>query len=206
MFRRILLSMLATATLAGCATAYTYRGGNGDYYYGQPQTEYRYHDPYGFYGGFGYGGYAPGVHYDRYGRVIYGSYYGYFGYPPGYGSPWWYRPRAPHDGHDHGGDGHDGDGHGGEDGDGSDRRPPWHNPDGLSAPGGQAMEDRDDTRPRARRMQAGSTPSMLPAQQREQREQRTTAPPPPRMRSDDGGGSRMGRAIRNAKASPVPEE
>jgi hypothetical protein len=68
------------------------------------------------------------------------------------------------------------------------------------------MEDRDDTRPRARRMQAGSTPSMLPAQQREQREQRTTAPPPPRMRSDDGGGSRMGRAIRNAKASPVPEE
>ena len=102
MFRRILLSMLATATLAGCATAYTYRGGNGDYYYGQPQTEYRYHDPYGFYGGFGYGGYAPGVHYDRYGRVIYGSYYGYFGYPPGYGSPWWYRPRAPHGDHDHG--------------------------------------------------------------------------------------------------------
>ena len=131
MFRRILLSMLATATLAGCATAYTYRGGNGDYYYGQPQTEYRYHDPYGFYGGFGYGGYAPGVYYDRYGRVIYGSYYGYFGYPPGYGSPWWYRPRAPHDGHDHGGDGHDGDGHGGEDGDGSDRRPPWRNPGGL---------------------------------------------------------------------------
>ena len=44
MLRNILLTAFAAATLAGCATDYAYRGGNGDYYYGQPRVEYRYYD------------------------------------------------------------------------------------------------------------------------------------------------------------------
>ena len=52
MFRNILLPVLAAASLAGCATSYDYRAGNGgDYYHGQPRTEYSYYDApgYGFY-------------------------------------------------------------------------------------------------------------------------------------------------------------
>lgn len=200
MFRNILLSALAAATLAGCATGYSYRNGNGgDYYYGQPRTEYRYHDPYGYYDSYGYGAYAPGYYYDRYGRLVYGSFYGYYGYPPGYGSHWWYRPRPPqgHGGehHDHGGDGHGGDR--------NDRRPPWRNFGGVLPSDEGVMPDRDDPRPRMQREQAPSARPMLPAPQREQR---SIARPAPRMGSDDGGGSRMGRAIRNAKTSPATDE
>ncbi len=128
MFRKLLLPMLATAALAGCATDYQYRGGNGDYYYGQPRVEYRDLGPGGFhggigigagYGGFGYGGYGygPTYYYDRYGRLIYGD-------PGRYYGSWYYGgngryPTHPPRGHDHQGD---------PDGDAAnrpDRPPPW---------------------------------------------------------------------------------
>lgn len=198
MFRTILLSALAAATLAGCATDYSYRnGGGGDYYYGQPRIEYRYYGPQGFYGSYGYGSYGyggyAGYYHDRYGRLVYGN--PYYGYPYRYGGQWWYRPRPPH-GHD--GDHHDDD----HDDDRDDRRPPWRNIGGVLPPGERVAPDRDDPRPRMRRQQA---PSAMPMPS-PQRERRSIAPPPPRMRSDDGGGSRMGRVIRNAKASSSSDE
>ena len=73
MLRKLLLPMLATAALAGCATDYQYRGGQGDYYYGQPQVEYRHSGPSGFYGDIGLG---------------YGSGFGGFGY--GFGASYFY--------------------------------------------------------------------------------------------------------------------
>ena len=75
MLRKTLLAALAATTLAGCATGYSYRGGagGGDYYYGQPQVEYRYYqDPYGYYGSFGFGRYAPSYYY---GPAYYPGYY-----------------------------------------------------------------------------------------------------------------------------------
>ena len=197
MFRNILLSTFAAATLAGCATGYSYRNDNGgDYYYGQPRIEYRHYDPYG-YGSYGYGGYAPGYYYDRYGRLVYGSAFGFNGYPYGYGSQWWYRPRPSHG---HGGN-HDDDGN---DGNHEGRRPPWRNFGGVLPQDGRVAPDRDDVRPRVRRQQMPSTRPMMPAPERGQR---STASPMPRMRNDDGGGSRMGGAIRNAKrSSPATDE
>ena len=50
MLRKFLLPAVVAATLAGCATGYSYRSGNGDYYYGQPSVEYRYYGGYGPYG------------------------------------------------------------------------------------------------------------------------------------------------------------
>ena len=202
MFRKTLLAALAATTLAGCATGYSYRGGaGGDYYYGQPRVEYRYYeDPYGYYGSFGFGRYAPAYYYDRYGRLVYGSSYGYYGYPHGYGSQWWYRPR-PH-GNGHGGGDHD-DGHGDHDADRDDRRPPWRNIGGVYPRGERIAPEGDDQRPRVRRQQ--QMPAALPVPQR-QAAQRPVAPPLPRMRSDDGGGSRMGRAIRNVRPSSSSED
>ena len=86
---------VAATLVAGCVTTdYGYRGGRGDYYYGQPRTDYRYYDDsFGYYGSYGFGRYAPAYYYDRYGRLVYGGSYGYYGYPYGYGSQWWYRPR-----------------------------------------------------------------------------------------------------------------
>lgn len=206
MLRKTLLAALAAATLAGCATGYSYRGGaSGDYYYGQPRTEYRYYDPYGYYGsyGYGYGSYAPsryGYYYDRFGRVVYGNPNAYYGYPSGYGSQWWYRPR-PH-GHGQGGGDH-GPGHGDHDADRDDRRPPWRNFGGGVPRGEQIAADGDDQLPRLRRQPMAGA---MPMPQR-QAGARSIAPPMPRMRSDDdGGGSRMGRAIRNAKSSPPSED
>lgn len=188
MMRNILLSALAAAALAGCATGYAYRGGNGgDYYYGQPRTEYRYYDPYGYYGGFG--GYAPGYYYDRFGRLVYGGAYGYYGYPyGGYGS-WWYRPR-PHHGQGGHGDRDDDD----RGGDRNDRKPPWRDFGGLAPRRPRvAGDDGEDARPRRQ-----TAPLEMPRQ----REPRMAAPPMPRMRSETGsGGSRMGRVIRGAKAA-----
>jgi hypothetical protein len=97
MLRKLLLPFLATAVLAGCATDYSYRGGNGDYYYGQPRVEYRYQDIGGYYGDSGYG-FGGGYYYDRFGRLVYGVPGGYYG-SPYYGDNGWYRPR-PH--RDHG--------------------------------------------------------------------------------------------------------
>lgn len=196
MLRNTLLAVLAAAALAGCATGYSYRGGGGDYYYGQPRIEYRYHDdPFGYYGSYGFGSYAPGYYYDRYGRLVYGISYGYYGYPYGYGSQWWYRPR-PH-GNGHAGGNHDGDHDDGHDADREDRRPPWRNIGGVFPRGEGVAPDGDDQRPRVRRQQM---PGALPMPQR-QTGQRSIAPSPQRMRTDpSGGGSRMGRVIRNAKA------
>ena len=129
MLRKILLPALAIATLAGCATGYSYRGGNGDYYYGQPSVDYRYYGGYG-YGGIGSYGFGRGFYLDIFGRPLYGYPYGYYGrpysgYPHGHGP----RPRPPH-GPGHGG--HDGDHDGGHHGPppahGGHRpgnKPPW---------------------------------------------------------------------------------
>ena len=196
MLRKVLLSAFAAATLAGCATDYAYRsGGGGDYYYGQPRTEYRYYGAYG-YGGYGDGGY----YYDGYGRLLYGNPYGFYGYPyGGYGS-WWYRPRPrPH--HGHGDHDHDHDDEDGHHGDQADRRPPWRD-FGEMRPRPPRManedgEDGEDTRPRVRRQAAPlAMPSPPPRQQR-----RVESPMPRARGGGDAGGSRMGRAIRNAKTA-----
>lgn len=88
MLRKLLLPALAATLLAGCVTGYTYRGqgASGDYYYGQPSVEYRYHGGYGYgYPGYGYGGYY-GYPY-RYG---YPSRHGWYGYP------YYSYPRYPY--------------------------------------------------------------------------------------------------------------
>jgi hypothetical protein len=115
MLRKLLLPLAAVGVLGGCMTTgdYTYRGGSGgDYYYGQPQVEYRYHgSPYGYYP---YGGafYRHGL-------------YGYYGYPyyahpyyrhPYYGHPY-YRPPVVVQPRPDGG--------GTVDRDRDDRPPPW---------------------------------------------------------------------------------
>ncbi len=93
MIRKLLSPSLATALaaalLGGCVSGYQYRDGAGDYYYGQPQVEYRDYG-YGGYGGYGgydnspygYGGGWGGQ--IGYGTGGYGYGYGY-GYPYGYG-------------------------------------------------------------------------------------------------------------------------
>ena len=195
MFRNILLTALAATTLAGCATGYSYRNDNGgDYYHGQPRTEYRYYDPYGFQDRYGYGGYARGYYYDRYGRLVYGNPYGYYGTPYGYGG-WWYSPR-PRQGHD--GDHHDGDNHAG-DGDRSERKPPWRNLGGA-VPRERVAADGEDARLPVQR-QSYARPMIAP-----QTQQRMPSLTAPRMRSEGGGGSRMGRAIRQSKAAPPSAE
>jgi hypothetical protein len=115
----LLLPAIAVALLSGCVS-YGYRGGHGDYYYGQPTTEYSY--PYG-YGGYGYGDYGYGYGYPGYYSAPYwGGSIGYYGY---------YGPRRPprHDGghgNDHG-HGHGGGDHGGNDG--GNNHPPQNPPD-----------------------------------------------------------------------------
>jgi hypothetical protein len=121
MIRKLLIPLAATALLAGCVTTapYGYRGGGqGDYYYGSPSVDYRYH---GAYPGYGYGSpyygpYRSGISvWGRYGSPYY---YGpsYYTYPRYYPRP---VPRPNHPG---------------------DHRPrvdrpdgaPWRNPGGLT--------------------------------------------------------------------------
>ena len=144
MLRKLLLPALAIATLAGCATGYSYRGGNGGYYYGQPSVDYRYYGGYGYgYGGFGGYGYGQSYYLDAFGRPVYGYPYGYYGgrypsYPYGHG------PRPPH-GHD--GD-HDGDHEGPSPTQGGHRpgnRPPWRDI-------GRIRDRDDDEQDRPRRL------------------------------------------------------
>lgn len=87
--RNLVLTLLAAAALSGCYTGYGYRGGTGDYYYGQPSGDY-----YGYgasYGGIGYGysdygyGYGYGYPYGYYGG--YYPYYPYYYYPPRHDHP-----------------------------------------------------------------------------------------------------------------------
>lgn len=120
MIRKMLLPVLAVAMLAGCAS-YQYRGGaGGDYYYGQPSTDYRYYgNPYGAYGyGYPYGGWGGSIGYGfgYYSSPYYRPYYRDYGYPR--------YPRRPW----HGGNGHGG-GHtpGQPPRDGGNGRPPWRN-------------------------------------------------------------------------------
>jgi hypothetical protein len=111
-----LLPFAAAMLLGGCVTGYTYQSGDGsgDYYYGNPRVEYRYHTPTGVYGSYSpysyYGGYYGGYsgyygawdpyRHSRYyvgpryyhGPYMYGPYgnpygYGPNGYPYGYSSP-----------------------------------------------------------------------------------------------------------------------
>ncbi|WP_199747076.1 hypothetical protein [Aerolutibacter ruishenii] len=90
MLRKLLLPAAAMFLVAGCVTTdYGYRGGQGDYYYGSPATEYRHQGGYYPYGPYPYG---------YYGRYPYGSYgYPYYGYPYGgyYRYPYYYRPGYP---------------------------------------------------------------------------------------------------------------
>src|SRR5690606_13056957 len=138
MIRKLILPALAALLLAGCAS-YQYRGGTGDYYYGQPGTEYRY---YGYpYGGYGYGAYG-------YGYPSYFSYRSYYGYPYGYGG--YYRPpyTGPRPGHGHGhGGNHGGGHHGGNNPDPGQNPPPAsNNQDRPTAP----WRDLERLRERAR--------------------------------------------------------
>lgn len=119
MLRKLLLPLAAAGLLGGCATGdYAYRGGAGDYYYGRPQVEYRYHG-----GPYGYAPYGYGSHFGFGLSGYYGHPYyrhPFYGYPhsgyPYYGYP--YRPRPPVVVQPH----PDGDGVRGDRG---DRPPPW---------------------------------------------------------------------------------
>ena len=197
MLRKLLLPAAAVAMLAGCATGYSYRGGSGDYYYGQPRVEYRYYGGYGY--GYGASGFGMGYYRDIFGRPIYGYPYGYYGgsYP---GYPYRYPPRPPHG---HGPGGHDG-GHGeGPPADGDHRpgnRPPWRDIGRI-----RDREQGEDARPRrpglpgqnppvqrpAPRMRA-SAPAMAPPAMRE----RSASPA---ARTERGGGS--GARARSARPS-----
>lgn len=180
MFRKLVLPLAAAALLAGCVTSapYGYRDGrDGDYYYGRPSTEYRYHgypgygyDPYygpyrpGFYGSFRFG--HPWG-YGYYGRPYYGHpYYGH----PGYGYPRpIYRPRPT----------------------GPDTRPDgggWRNLDEL-----RRRRDAGTTTP------GGTGPSPTPSISSP-----PPAPREPRIRSGDEGGSRMGEMIRRTREGNRP--
>lgn len=76
MIRKLLLPALALLLLGGCASTYGYRDApRGDYYYGHPTTQYRYH------GSIGYG--------HGYGYLPYGYHHGWLGYGPRY--PYYYR-------------------------------------------------------------------------------------------------------------------
>ncbi|HET6434225.1 MAG TPA: hypothetical protein VFG18_00715 [Xanthomonadaceae bacterium] len=132
MIRRLLFPALAASVLAGCVTGYQYRAGPGDYYYGQPEVEYRGSVYYG--SGYPYG----------YGYYGYGNPYGYGYYDP-YWGPWWGWGwyRGGHHGHGHG---HDHDHDHDDDGD----RPPWRNI-GI-------LPDRGGDQPRLRQPGSGGAP------------------------------------------------
>lgn len=133
MIRKLMLPVLAIALLGGCATsAYQYRGGQGDYYYGQPSTQYRYYSsPYGYYGS-PYGYYGSPYGYSGYG-------YGYYGNGGRYGYPYLPRGHYRGDGHDHG-HGHEGRNHGDRDHDGDRDKGDHHggrNPNSGNPPDGR---------------------------------------------------------------------
>lgn len=142
MLRKLLLPLAAVALAGGCATTsdYQYRnsGAGGDYYYGRPGVDYRYHGaPYGYYP---YGPSFQFGYYGRYGHPYYGNpYYGYYGHPY-YGYP--YRPpivvvQPRPDG-------------GTVDRDDDDRRPPWRDLNArrrIAVPDGGAVRMPEPARP-----------------------------------------------------------
>lgn len=118
MLLKLLVPALAVGLLAGCVTDYNYRDGSrGDYYYGRPSTEYRYHDPY-------YGPYGPYSPYGYRRPYAYPYHYGPYRY---YDGPYHYprqyprtRPRQPD----------------------NDRPPPWRDAERLrqaARPSGPAL-------------------------------------------------------------------
>lgn len=147
----------ASALLAGCVSMYGYSGGEGDYYYADPQVDYYGYGPYGSvaYGGDWYGSvtfrygaypYYGGYPYDRYGR--HGYPYGGYGYddPHFHG----YRPTYP--------------------------RPPRHPPH-QRPPGNDPPPGTDNRRPIALR---GSQPRLPPREvPREQPQVRHSVPQRP---------------------------
>ena len=194
MLRKLLLPALAIATLAGCATGYSYRGGNGDYYYGQPSVDYRYYGGYGYGGSIGYG-FGQGYYLDVFGRPVYCYPYGYYGgrypsYPYGHGP----RPRPPH------GPGHDG-GHDGPPQHGGQRpgnRPPWRDI-------GRTRDRNDDEQAMPRRLgQPEAQPRMQPPAPRVRpsapvmRERSESRPPSGGVR---GGGSGERSRVRATRPS-----
>lgn len=204
MIRKFLLPALAIATLAGCATGYSYRGGNGDYYYSQPSTQYRYYGGYGF--GYGSGGFGMGYYVDIFGRPVYGYPYGYYGWgypahPYGHGP----RPRPPH-GPGHGDGGHDGDHDDDHDGPPMHgprpgNRPPWRDIGGIHERGDQGDQERE----RSRRF--GQQPDARPMVQRLPPPARPQAPVM-RERSESrpagmvrGGGSGERSRVRSVRPS-----
>lgn len=191
MIRKLLLPAVAIALLGGCVTGYDYRGGRGDYYYGQPRTEYRYH---------GYGAYGYGYPYDSryYGRGYYGYPYNY-GYPyyPGYGGGYYPRPpivvRPPRPGHP---------GHGG----GDDDRPPHHDDGDDRAP----WRNLDDLRRRKQGPEPGISRRVEPSQPMAPMPRpavRPSAPPPrPAVQPRRSSGSSMGDRLREVRSSTQSRE
>lgn len=178
MIRTLLFPIAAAALLAGCVTGdYAHRGpqGSGDYYYGRPSVDYRYHDPYG------YGPYGPG--YGYYGRTrFHGSLH--YGYPfygrAGFGHPYYGHPyyRNPYYGYPY--------------------RPPvivQPRPDD-----GQPRVDRGDRPPpwrdiNARRRMDGPSPGGIDSI-------RTPEPARPVREVRREGGSRMEQIMRSGRESP----
>jgi hypothetical protein len=194
MFRKLLLPMLAAAMLAGCATDYRYRGGNGDYYYGSPRVEYRYQGIGGYYNGFGLDYGYGGSYYDPFGRLIYGYPGGYYG-GSYYGGNGWYRPRPRRDHGDR--DDHDGHDHNDGDGNHHDRPPPWRDLGGLQ----HRDQDVNGFRNRDDRQQPMRSPrpmSSSPAPIRPQRADPGAPPSAPRLRERSDSSSRHGSSDGNA--------
>ncbi|MFS8138208.1 MAG: hypothetical protein ACMG50_08800 [Thermomonas sp.] len=199
MLRKLLLPIIATVALAGCATDYNYRGGNGDYYYGQPRTEYRYQGMGGYYGSYGFG---ANYYYDSFGRLIYGYPGGYYG-SPYYGGNGWYRPRQHRDRDDR--DDHDD--HGGN-GEQQDRPPPWRDLGRLQQRDGAGFRNREDSREDTQRPMRPARPMTSPDAPMRQLRQESNAPmirqnsdAPVRMGSFSGGAARS-----HDKRNPTPEE
>lgn len=125
MLRQLLVPLAAAGLLAGCVSgAYTQRSSHGgEYYYGRPSVDYRYHGvPYGYhpYGGARFGFGIGSGYYGRhpyYGSLYYGHpfySYPYYGHPY-YGHPYYRPPVVVQPRPDQGAPGTD---------DG-DRRAPW---------------------------------------------------------------------------------
>ena len=180
MFRKLLVPLAATALLAGCVTTapYGYRGnGAGDYYYGAPSVEYRYHEAYPGYGYPYYGPYRPGLSvWGSFGSGGYGydgrPYYGYPYYGGYYGYPY-YR--------------------------GYPRTTPRPRPDGGNRPDGGPWRNLDEV---VRRRQAGGgnvPPPPVPPTQ-------SMPAPRPMPRMSDDGGSAMGQMIRRGRKSSQQDQ
>ena len=177
MIRKLLLPAVAIALLGGCMTGgYSYRQDRGDYYYGNPGTDYRYYDPYGRYSDryYGSGYYGSGYYSRYYGHPGYYRYpYGYHRYPNGYyRPPVVVRPR-PDDGHDGGGQHRD-----------DDRKAPSRNLDRLQ------------------RERINRTPTPIVQQQRRP-QPAAVARPAPTPAARERGGSRMEQVMRRARSGAV---